>query len=221
MRRTSRRVTGPLGAAVLGCALALSGCSAPASDPPAVVTSTASGPLRGTDVTSTGWALPDVSLTDTSGAAYSVLHGSAEHPATQSLTVVFFGYTNCPDVCTGIIADIASALVRVSADVRADTRVVIITTDPARDTPGVLRAYLDRIDPDFIGLTGDLTTITTVATSVGVPIEDAKVLPSGGYEVSHGTQVLGFAGDGEAAVVWTSPTPIGDLATDFTTLATR
>jgi protein SCO1 len=98
-------------------------------------------------------------------------------------------------------------------------RLMCITTDPARDTPSVLRTYLDRIDPNYVGLTGDLATIVSVARNMGVAIDDAQKLPSGGYEVTHGTQVIGFGKDHKAVVVWMYPTSVGDLRADFETLA--
>ncbi len=137
----------------------------------------------------------------------------------EPATALFFGYSNCPDVCTGILADMATARNRMAAELRTKVRLVCITTDPARDTPGVLKTYLDRIDPNYVGLTGDLATIVSVALSVKVAIEDGQKLPSGGYEVTHGTQVIGFGKDHRAAVVWMYPTPVGDLRADFETLA--
>ena len=66
-----------------------------------------------------------------------------------------------------------------------------MTTDPARDTRQALRTYLDRFDPAFIGLTGDLETIIDVGKPLGVAVEQGEKLPSGGYEVTHSTQVIG------------------------------
>jgi protein SCO1/2 len=158
-------------------------------------------------------------LLDSSGAPYNLRTGTAAAPVTAPVTLLFFGYSNCPDVCTGIIADVATARNRMVADLRGKVRIVVVTTDPARDTAPVLKAYLDRIDPNLVGLTGDLATIMKVAESVGVSIDDAQKLPSGGYEVVHGTQVIGFGKDLRAAVVWTYPTTVGDFRTDFETLA--
>jgi len=199
----------------------LAGCASPTSDRPAIISGTSqTGPYRGAELDpARSYDLPDVSLTDTSGSAYNIRTGTAAAAVSEPVTVVFFGYSNCPDVCTGILADIATARNRMAADLKGKVRVVVITTDPARDTPSVFKAYLDRIDPDFVGLTGEVATIVSVAESVGVAIEDGQKLPSGGYEVTHGTQVIGFGKDYRAAVVWMYPTPAGDLRVDFETLA--
>ncbi len=213
------------GIVLAGTVLAASGC-APATQStsasgPVVVSTLSAGPYRGAELDPTrSYALPDVTLTDTSGVPYNVRSGSAAQPVSQPVTVMFFGYSNCPDVCTGILADIAGAMNRLTADQRTKVRVVLVTTDPARDTPAQLKTYLSRIDPSFVGLTGDLATISAAARSVGVPIEDAKQLPSGGYEVVHGTQVIGFARN-QAVVVWTYPTAVGDLRADIETLLAK
>ncbi len=198
----------------------LAGCSQP-DDRPALITGNATpGTYKGAELDpARSYTLPDTILLDSSGASYHLRSGTAAAPVTAPVTLLFFGYSNCPDVCTGIIADVATARNRMAADLKGKVRIVVVTTDPSRDTPPVLKTYLDRIDPNLIGLTGDLATIVTVAESVGVPIDDAQKLPSGGYEVVHGTQVIGFGKDHQAAVVWTYPTTVGDFRTDFETLA--
>lgn len=198
----------------------LVGCSQPDDRPAIIVGNATPGKYKGAELDpGRSYTLPETILLDTSGASYNLRTGTAASPVTAPITLLFFGYSNCPDVCTGIIADIATARNRMAADLKGKVRIVVVTTDPARDTPPVLKTYLDRIDPNLIGLTGDLATIVSVAESVGVSIEDAKKLPSGGYEVVHSTQVIGFGRDHRATVVWTNPTSVGDLRTDFETLA--
>ena len=199
----------------------LAGCASPTSDRPAIISGTSStGAYRGAELDpARAYDLPDISLTDTSGAAYNLRTGNAASPVPEPMTALFFGYSNCPDVCTGILADMATARNRMAAELKTRVRLVCITTDPARDTPSVLKTYLERIDPHFVGLTGEVATIVSVAESVGVAIEDGQKLPSGGYDVVHGTQVIGFGKDHRAAVVWMYPTPVGDLRADFETLA--
>ena len=97
---------------------------------------------------------PSFTLTDTSGAAYDFATATKGRP-----TLLFFGYTNCPDVCPTTFADIAVALRKLDPSVASQIQVVFVTTDPARDTPQVIREWLDRFDADlptpFVGLTGD------------------------------------------------------------------
>ena len=137
----------------------------------------------------------------------------------RPLTLLFFGYTNCPDICQMVMANIASALARLDEAERAEVDVVFVTTDPARDDEKILRAYLSRFGDGLTGLTGDLDTIVDVAASFGVHMEHETKLPTGGYDVSHSTNVFAIDADDEAPVTWRAETSPADLATDITTLA--
>jgi protein SCO1/2 len=134
---------------------------------------------------------------------------------------VVFGYTNCPDVCGLVLADMASALLRTDPAVRSQVAVLFVTTDPARDTGPVMRTYLDRFDPTFRGLTGPVPRIKRLANALKVPLEGHHRLPSGGYEVGHGAQIIGVAPDHTASMVWTPRARVADLAADITALVTR
>jgi protein SCO1/2 len=114
-----------------------------------------------------------------------------------------------------VMADVASALTRLDEAERTQVGMLFVTTDPARDDEATLRAYLDRFDPSFEGLTGPLTRIVRAGKSLGVAIEKGEKLPSGGYEVSHGTQVVGMLPDGTAPVVWTQGTAPEQIAEDI------
>jgi protein SCO1/2 len=153
---------------------------------------------------------PATSLTDTDGHPFSLATST-----TRRLTLVFFGYTHCPDECPTTMATLASAMLQLDDADRADTQVVFVTTDPARDTGPVIRRWLDRFDPSFVGVTGPLRKIVRVATQVGVPVEKARRLSSGGYDVTHGTQVLAVDGDDTVPVVWTLGTTAPELAHDI------
>jgi protein SCO1/2 len=86
---------------------------------------------------------------------------------------------------------------------------------PARDDAGTLRTYLDRFDPSFTGLTGDLETIVEVGKPLAVAVEKGEKLPSGGYDVTHGTQVTAINGDDRVPLVWTQGTSSAQLAEDI------
>jgi len=153
---------------------------------------------------------PTTPLTDTEGRPFS-LAGSTD----KRMTLVFFGYTHCPDECPTTMATLASAMLQLDDADRSQVQVVFVTTDPARDTRPVLRHWLDHFDSSFVGLTGPLATIKKVATEVGVPVEEGKRLPSGGYDVTHGTQVLAIDGTNTVPVVWTLGTTAPEFAHDI------
>jgi protein SCO1 len=162
------------------------------------------------------YRMPDLTLTDTAGRPFNLVSDTDAR-----VTLVFFGYTNCPDVCSLVMADMASALTRLSPQVAGDVQLLFVTTDPARDTPEVVGEYVDRFHPAFEGLTGPLPRIKAAAEPLGVAIQGTNRLPSGGYEVGHGSQIVGFTADDKARVVWTEGTPVDDLVTDIHTLADR
>jgi len=206
-----RRVARPVVATV--AALVLGGCGGggvASQSPVADVSMHDDDGLNGA-VLPRPYALPAVTLRDTGDRPYD-LAARASRP----LTLVFFGYTHCPDVCQVVMANIASALTRLDADQRARVSMVFVTTDPARDNAATLRSYLGRFDPSFVGLTGPLPRIVRLGRSVGVYIEKGQKLPSGGYDVTHGTQVIGVLPDGKAPFVWTEGTSPAQLAGDVT-----
>ena len=173
------------------------------------------GQLHGA-VLDTPYVVPPTPLTDTTGAAYSLTRDTD-----KPLTLVFFGYTRCPDICQVVMSNISSAMTRLDGADRANVDVVFVTTDPARDTGEVLRQYLDRYDPthEFIGLTGDLATIGKVGKPLAVYVAQGERLPSGGRDLnSHSTQISGITGDDTSPILWTQDTSSADLANDIHTL---
>ena len=154
---------------------------------------------------------PEFTLTDTTGAAYDFGDRTAAGP-----TLLFFGYTNCPDVCPTTMADIAVALRNVDPAVAAETSVVFVTTDPARDTPDVLAEYLGRFDADlptdFVGLTGDQDQIDQAQLAAGVPLAE-----DGGQ--THSALLLLYGTDGEADVAFDAGNTGADIAHDLAVVA--
>ncbi|GAA4108055.1 hypothetical protein GCM10022215_01430 [Nocardioides fonticola] len=159
-----------------------------------------------------------ITLTDTAGDSYELADGGGTG---AKLTLAFFGYTHCPDVCGLVMGNLAAAMTRLSESDREQVQVVFVTTDPARDDEQVLRRYLDRLDPDFEGLTGDLDDIAALGKSVAVGVTDGQKLPSGGYDLNtHSTQVTGIE-DGEAPVFWSQSTSAAQFAADIHTVLTQ
>jgi protein SCO1 len=153
---------------------------------------------------------PATELTDTDGNPFSLANSTHKR-----LTLVFFGYTHCPDECPTTMATLASAMLQLDDADRSNTQVVFVTTDPTRDTGPVIRDWLDHFDDHFVGVTGPLPTIKNVAEQVGVPIAKGRRLPSGGYDVTHGTQVLALDGKNRVPVVWTLGTTAPEFAHDI------
>jgi protein SCO1/2 len=141
----------------------LAGCAGEPARPDngvAVVRSTADDGFAG-NLLERPYPKPAGAFTDTAGRPF-------DWSATKPVTIVFFGYTHCPDICNTVMADVASALRRVDPQVRRKVDVVFVTTDPARDTGPVIRRWLDAFDPAFVGLTAPLPTIEKSAETLGV-----------------------------------------------------
>ncbi|WP_158069025.1 SCO family protein [Tessaracoccus sp. ZS01] len=190
-----------------GATALLAACSPGANGPAAEIDG--AGEWHGTHLSGGGNPVPDVTLTDQDGNPFNL----ATDVTTKALAL-FFGYTNCPDVCPGIMADMATAKRRLPPEIVDDITLIVVTTDPARDTPEALKEYLRRVDESFIGLTGSLDLIKPAALSLGIDIAEGKQLPSGGYEVDHGSYILGFGEDRKLAVVW-NEVPPGEMREDY------
>ncbi|WP_129841409.1 SCO family protein [Streptomyces sp. RFCAC02] len=155
-------------------------------DAPAAEVSGGTAVDEGT-VLDTPFDKPDLVLTDTEGEPYDLRAETAGHA-----TLLYFGYTNCPDICPLTMSNIAVAARDLTEEQRADLRVVFVTTDPERDTPESLGPWLDAQDPDFTGLTGDFDAVQAAAESLGVYIEPAYEDENGDIVSTHGAQVIGF-----------------------------
>ena len=150
---------------------------------------------------------PSFTLTDTAGEAYDFAEATGGRP-----TLLFFGYTNCPDICPTTMADVAVALRGLEPATAEQVQVVFVTTDPATDTPEVLGEYLDRFDADlptqFIGLTGDQETIDQAQLAAGVPLaEDEGRL--------HSSLLLLYGAEDEAPVAFDTGNTPQDIAGDL------
>ncbi|MBD3914636.1 SCO family protein [Nocardioides hwasunensis] len=160
-------------------------------------------------------------LVDTDGEPFSLTDDTD-----NDLTLVFFGYTHCPDICGQVMATLAGTLNRLSDEQKADLDVVFVTTDPGRDDEAVVKKYVDAFDPSIIGLTGPLDDIVTVAGSMKVAIGyfDAQgkelspdELPPT-YDVEHGTQVFAIDADDDVTTFWRADVSQAQLTHDVTML---
>ena len=198
----------------IGVLLLISGCTAAPSGPTGHRDADPAGYMGGSSMPEP-YSMPELSLIDTSGRPYNL----ATTPS-KPVTLLFFGYTHCPDVCIAVLSDVSLGLQRLAPADRDQIQLVFVTTDPARDQEKQIRGYLDRFNPSFVGLTGPMSTIKRAASEVGVDIEGKKKLASGGYEVGHSAQVIGFSRD-SGVVIWTPGTPIAALKHDFALLVER
>ena len=227
-----RRVWAP---GVLALTLALAACSTtdaagPSATspegPPAVVSEDSPSPLHGTAV-DPPLARPEQVLRDTNGQPFSL----ADRPEGE-LTVLFFGYTHCPDVCSTTMADLASARSRLPQSLQDRVAVAFVTEDPERDTPRALRAWLDGFDPAFVGVMGGNQATKEMLRQLYLPGTERMEQPKdpvkhpdhgghhhehGDYGIDHSGVVYAF-GPGDSSVLYSGGTTPSQYAADFARL---
>lgn len=128
-------------------------------------------------------------------------------------TMIFFGYTHCPDVCPLALAALGHAYRMLGPDARARTRIVFVTVDPARDTPAIAGRYAHQFDPHIVGLSGDPQTLAHLRDAYGVTI-DART-----HEIGHGATVFAVDRDARVLAVYPPDTSAKDYAHDLALLA--
>ena len=125
----------------------------------------------------------DFSLTDHRGLSFT------QDDLTDHWTLIFFGFTHCPDICPTTMAELAELKSQLADTEASDARVVMLSVDPARDTPDRLAQYVPYFHPDFIGVTGDFADILSVAQRLNAPFRKVSE-PDGGYQMEHSANVI-------------------------------
>jgi protein SCO1/2 len=180
---------------------------------------------------------PSYVLRDTSGNRFDFGEQTRGRP-----TFVYFGYTHCPDECPTAMADVATALRRVSPELRKKVRVVFVTTDAKRDSGPVLRRWLDQFSSTFIGLTGTQAELDAAARASGVAPgavgPEPSTLPGHpdqhvekpgtaahkhfgplGYSVAHSAVIYAYDASDRLPVVYPGGITPSDIAADLPVLA--
>jgi protein SCO1/2 len=136
-----------------------------------------------------GRLLPELSMSDQNGQPVRLdqLQGK--------WTLLFFGYTYCPDICPTTLAQLRQIRGELPAATRDHLRVVLVSVDPERDTPQQLKQYLEYFDKSFIGLTGSVAQIQTLANAVSIPFIPADTRKPG-YTVDHSGNLALLGPDG-------------------------
>ena len=134
-------------------------------------------------------ALPALELTDQDGQPFTseALQGRWH--------ILFFGFTACPDICPTTLSDMRQVFAQLPAEVRERLQLVLITADPARDTPEQLKTYLGYYRAGFLGLTGEMAELQKLSKALGLPFVPASET-EGNYSVAHSGNLALIAPDG-------------------------
>ncbi|WP_329120177.1 SCO family protein [Streptomyces sp. NBC_01465] len=177
-------------ALAVAAALSLAACSSDSgsSEGPPVTDVSAEAKTKAATVLDTPFTKPDLVLTDTHGKKYDLIKQTKGKPV-----LIYFGYTHCPDICPLTMGNLAVAKKALPKADQDKVQIVFVTTDPERDTPAALGTWLKSMDPSFVGLTGDFSTIQAGARQIGIGIDPPKKEKDGTVTSMHGAQVIAFS----------------------------
>jgi protein SCO1/2 len=197
---------------IVASGLTLSACSGGGKSAQSPVTDVSVQANRPGTVLNEPYTKPNLVLTDTHGKKYDLRARTKGKP-----TLIYFGYTHCPDVCPLTMSNIAIAEKKLPKADQDKLQVVFITSDPERDTPAELAKWLPSAgDPSFTGLTGDFTAIQAGARRMGIGIDPPTKEKDGTIVSTHGAQVIAFSPKTDAGyVLYGEDTTADDYAKDL------
>lgn len=137
-------------------------------------------------------------------------------------TFLFFGFTNCPDICPTTLATLAAVRAEL-ADLPVSERpeVVLVSVDPARDTPEILARYVAHFDPSFNGVTGDAAAIEALTRELGIAVVIGAPDTNGAYTVDHTAAVLLVDPEAAWTAVFGTPHRAETIAADYRAILDR
>jgi protein SCO1/2 len=154
-------------------------------------------------------ALPAVRLTDQRGLDFptSELMGD--------FSLLFFGFTNCPDICPITLQTLANVDAELRARGSEPPRMVFVSVDPERDTPAQIERYLGNFNANFVGLTGSQLALQPLLAALGVTVQRQQLPGQEFYNVTHNSTVYLVGPQAEWLAVFSAPHDAGVIATDF------
>lgn len=155
--------------------------------------------------------MPTFTFTRVDGSSFSTA------PSAGQVTVLFFGYTNCPDVCPTTLADFARVK-QTLGDAASRVRFVFISVDPDRDTPQIAADYARKFDPGFVGVSADPMTTASILQAYGIAATPEAASDHAVHLVSHSSQVHLLDDQGRLLALYPSGTPWTTLAHDLAQL---
>lgn len=159
--------------------------------------------------------VPEIALTDASGNPFSLSSNRGR------ITLVFFGYTFCPDVCPTTLAELKLAVDQLNDADASQVQVVFISVDPDRDTVEGVQQYVERFNPNFIGLSGSLEELEPVWSGFGVYREIVDGTSATNYIINHTARVTLIDQDGNMRLTYGFQTPPEDIAHDIKLLLSQ
>jgi len=130
-------------------------------------------------------------------------------------SLVFFGFTHCPDVCPTTLAILSQVARRLENLPQAQQpQLVFITVDPERDVPEVMKGYVEHFDKNMIGLTGELSQVEALAAQLGVAFQKIP-LDQGGYSMDHSAAIFMLNPGAELNAIISAPHSVEGISDDY------
>lgn len=153
--------------------------------------------------------LPQFSLRDHNGTAFD------NESLRERWSLVFFGFTNCPDICPATLQQLVLARNRVLQDGDGGfPAIILISVDPERDTPEVMANYVATFGGGITGLTGPPAEIHKLASSLGIYFQKST-RPNGHQGVDHSATVMLINKSGEMSALFSAPHSVDDFVNDI------
>ncbi len=131
-------------------------------------------------------------------------------------SILFFGYTNCPDVCPDSLNMLRTMVAQLEPDLKRKVQIIFITVDPERDTPEKLKQYITFFNKGFIGVHSSLKNLEPFTKRLGIMhyIQKTKMM----YNVSHSGNMLVINPNGKYNAVFSPPHDAEQMALDITAM---
>jgi protein SCO1/2 len=155
--------------------------------------------------------LPDFQLLDQDGAPFT------RNSLLERHTLVFFGFTHCPDICPATLQQLALARTALGGRLPDGSKlpdILLISVDPIRDTPETLKAYTGYFGPGAYGATGERENLTALTSALGIFYETGDTT-KGDYEVSHSAAVLFVNEQAELQAIFGAPHDVDSFVSDL------
>ena len=142
-----------------------------------------------------------------------------DEPFTQSAlvghwTLVFFGFTHCPDICPTTMAELADLKAQLADTEAREVLITMVSVDPARDTPERLAEYVPYFHQDFLGVTGEFADILSFAQRLNTPFRKVSE-PEGAYQMEHSANVMLINPRGDYHGFFRAPLDIPKMRVSF------
>ncbi len=160
-----------------------------------------------TDITNASFG-KDFKLSDHNGDIRSL------NDFKDKVVVLFFGYTNCPDICPSIMGKLAGAIKKLGKDSNR-VQVLFVSVDPEHDTPELLKQYVSTFNPTFLGLSGDLQTTRNLAKKFKIIFQKQAGITPDNYIMDHSTGVFIFDVTGRLRLYVNSSTSMDIISHDI------